>query len=146
MLKGKVIKKATREIKPYIDSLKKITMRNYGKSDNIPLMNNCCHFNATNEVQNGNAICVVECVLTDETHVTAHYICMDSNGEYYDPTLGWSWGGGDYRIVRLISANDNELWDADKMLSNLKSMLIGKCSKGTKRMIKLLKIDDGDIC
>ena len=105
----------------WAESLKKIEV--ISVPDGMPLMNSKCQYNSLNQVRLGKAIAVAEVVMVSKGKITAHYINMNSQGEYYDITLGWSWAGGDYRLVRLIAADSSELDSASEMLGNLKKKM-----------------------
>lgn len=127
---------ANKEVINKNKNLKQIYMRDV-KSGDRPLINQACHYNSTHEVKNGNAIAIAEVLVINGGIVTAHYICMDKNGDYYDPTLGWAWSGCEYRLVRLIASDSNELQDANKMLCDFKDRLLDMCSKKVKLACKL---------
>tara|TARA_R110000782_G_scaffold71597_1_gene143582 strand:- start:1410 stop:1829 length:420 start_codon:yes stop_codon:yes gene_type:complete len=126
----------TKNAMKWAETLKKIEVINV--PDGMPLMNARCHFNSINQVKLGKAVAVVEAILVGDKKATAHYINMDSNGEYYDITLGWSWAGSDYRLIRIISADNEELRDASEMLSNLKL----KMYKLSSKQLRFLHLGD----
>lgn len=111
--------------------------------DQLPLLNQSCHYNATHEAKSGRAVCVVEIVASGPV---AHYINMDSNGDYYDITLGWSWSGSDCWIMRHISSENEELNDAAKMLGDFKKRLVDKASWKSKLLMKVFFISKWDVC
>ena len=113
--------------------LKKIEVNPLTQSE--PLINHKCQYNSVNQVKLGKAVAVVEVViLGGDGSPTAHYININEQGEYYDITLGWSWGGCDYRLVRIISSSSNELSSAGEMLSRLKK----KMYEMTPKHVRLL--------
>lgn len=87
-------------------------------TENPPLMNRKCMFNCVHELKAGRAVAILE-VFDD----VCHYICMDENGDIYDPTLGWSWSGAKWRLSRYIHPESNEINDAGKMLNDFKSRM-----------------------
>ena len=121
-----VMKKPSQVIKDNASSwakgLKKIEVTPLTQSE--PLINNSCHYNSVNQVKLGKAVAVVEVVMFDgDDRPTAHYININEQGEYYDITLGWSWSGCDYRLVRIIHSSSNELSSAHEMLRKLKKKM-----------------------
>ena len=108
--------------------------------DFMPLINNGCHFNAVHAVKKGDAVAVVECIVISDDSITAHYINMDSNGDFIDFTLGWSWSGGDYRFIRYL--NESEYDSIDNAVGTLKKKL---CDGRLGVAEKLLNIDHSDL-
>ena len=127
----------TANARKWVESLKKIEV--VAVPNGNPMMNNSCHYNAVNQVKQRKAVAVVEVVtIVEGGSLVAHYINIDSNGDYYDITLGWSWSGCDYHLVRIISADSSELGDARRMLGNLKK----KMYEMTPKYIRMLHKGD----
>ncbi len=106
----------------------------------VPLMNHRCSYNSVHAVIAEKAVSVIECVVVDDDEITAHYINQLENGDYIDYTLGWSYGGSDYRLVRIVPRRE---WDdAQKVLSNLKANLCGdRINWFDKNILKITKWD-----
>ncbi len=123
MIKKKVIDMAQEQILEASNQYKTIELASCRKFL-VPLINGACHFNSVHELKNGNSVSVVECLMVDGKKVTAHYICMNEKGEYYDPTLGWQWSGCDYKLVRHIHPDSSEITSIYDSLMGLKKKMI----------------------
>jgi len=108
--------------------------------DFMPLINGGCHHNAVHAVKKGDAVAVVECLIIKKNDITAHYINMDSDGDFIDFTLGWGWAGSDYRFIRFL--NESEYGSIHESLILLKKKL---CGGRLGLMEKLLNIDHSDL-
>ena len=120
-VRSKVIRKIKRKVslRAALDYKNKITIK--PPASGLAMMNNRCHYNAVNAVKTGIAIAVVEVVIIGDDDCTAHYINLLQNGDHVDLTLGWAWGGCDYRLVRYV--HENEYSKINEKLSALKSKL-----------------------
>ncbi len=124
IIKEKIVKNAI----DWAKTLKKIEVIT-NPSDTI-LFNSACHLNSVNQVKQGKAVAVAEVILIDNNpHPVVHYINLNSQGEYYDITLGWHWSSCDYRLVRIIPADSKDYDNIYTHLMNLKSKLYNKSSK-----------------
>lgn len=106
----------------------------------MALMNHACHFNAVNAVRTGKAVCVVEVVVINDDSCTAHYINMLDDGSFVDFTLGWSWSGADYRLIRYV--HESLYGEISDELSALKERLC----KIIARKMKFTTYSPYDIC
>lgn len=116
----------------------KITMNQ--PAGTMALMNNYCQFNAVNAVKTGRAVAVVEVVCIDRESCTAHYVNMLEDGSFVDYTLGWSWTGGDYRLIRYVHESLYER--INKELEELK----GRLCQPISGKLKLTLYSPTDIC
>lgn len=87
----------------------------------IAMINSACGYNAVHAVKSGMAVGVIEVVVVDDDSCSAHYVSLMTNGDIVDFTLGWSWAGADYRLVRYV--HPDEYGKINECLSNLKSQL-----------------------
>lgn len=108
-----------------------------------PTMNRQCMYNAVNELKAGRAVAVLEVVRIRRP--IAHYLCMDSQGLIYDPTLGWSYSNDDYRLNRYIHPDDVCLSDMGERLNEFKSEIVEMTSKKTKLFAKVLRLDNDEL-
>lgn len=108
--------------------------------DGSGLYNHACHLNSVNRARDGSSSAVVEVVVIDDDKCTAHYINMQSDGQYVDYTLGWHWSGADYRFVRYVPFTE---WGTiTDSLRSLKS----KLCKPVAKWQRFTMITDGELC
>lgn len=106
----------------------------------LPMANNKCQLNSVHNVKQGDAVGVIECVIIGDDDCTAHYINLMGDNKIIDITLGWSWGGADYRFIRNVP--DYEYGNINESLGNLKQSLCGSLPW----YCKLLRINMWDLC
>lgn len=137
-MKINVYKRASEEISSHVKDWKtiKITLP---VPPCEPKHNRQCMYNAMNEFKAKRAVAIIEVVSSDNDPIL-HYLCMDKNGDIYDPTLGWSWSGYEWKLIQYIHPETDH--NMGKHLQMAKEKLVKEaCSKVTKRMINLFKIN-----
>ena len=107
-----------------------------------PKQNAQCMHNAMNEYQAGRSFAILEVCRADIPMV--HYLCVDANGDVYDPTLGYQWSGTKYKLIRYIHPNDDK-YMADHLVDAKERLFHDACSKVTKIAFKVARLDLGDI-
>ena len=107
-----------------------------------PMMNHACHFNALNEHRSRRAVAIVEVFNPSESYPVAHYINMDSDGKFYDATLGYSWSGVEYRRSKYIHTMDTD--DMSVTLATFKRSLVKMSPDWLVKMKDFFGIKDGD--
>jgi len=109
----------------------------------LPSMNQRCMYNALNEYRSKRSVAILEVVNFNDNPV-AHYVSMDDQGKTYDPTLGWSWSGNDYRLSRYIHNMADETDDMGEVLAQFKLKLFNLADSKTLFIAKALMIKPED--
>lgn len=104
-----------------------------------PLQNQQCMNNAMNEYKAHRSVAIIEVVAISDNQVVAHYLCMTAEGKVYDPTLGWEWSGGAYKLSKYIHPENNDGMSDE--LYAFKDRLFGMCKPSTRRLAKLTRTD-----
>lgn len=140
MIRDKIIKSIQRQMFDSVKNWQDIKI-DISVPETMPLMNHKCHYNALNEYLHKRAVAILEVVSTGE-NPTAHYISMNENGKTYDATLGWSWGGCEYKLSKYIHTQDVN--DMSKHLSDFKLKLFMFASPATRFFAKLFGVTPDD--
>lgn len=72
-----------------------------------PSFNHACHWNSDAMLRRGECVAIAECVLVSSSSVDLHYVPIMAEKVCCDPTLGIFWENADYRLVRVIGAQDD---------------------------------------
>lgn len=107
-----------------------------------PKHNRRCMYNAMDEYKAKRAFAIIEVCGTDDGIV--HYLNVDSSGKIYDPTLGWSYSGCEFKLIQYIHP-ETQLNMGDHLSQAKERLFNDACSKTTKRLVKLFRIDIYDI-
>ena len=123
-----------KEISEHIKNWKDVSIDLSCKPPCEPKHNRQCMYNAMNEFKADRACAIME-VASAECGVV-HYLCVDKNGDVYDPTLGWSYSGTKYKLIQYIHPETS--MDMNDHLNQAKQKLFDDaCSKTTKALCKI---------
>lgn len=99
------------------------------KTNNLPLVNSHCHYNAVQAVKTGLAVGVIEVVMVYSDTCTAHYINLMEDGSMVDFTLGQMCINDQYRFVRHVPPSEYETINQSLMEFLNNSELLAKYLK-----------------
>lgn len=132
-----IIKSIVNQAKESTKNWKTIKLDIY-ESDRLAMMNNRCQYNALGEYRAKRAVAILEVFGGG----IAHYICMNEHGELYDPTLGWSFSGTEYKLSRYVHPIHEG--DFNDNLINFKNALFEMASPTTKLLARLFFVKPSD--
>jgi hypothetical protein len=103
-----------------------------------PKHNSQCMNNCMNEYKARRSFAIVEVV--SRNYGVVHYLCVDENGNTYDPTLGFEWSGHKYKVRRYIHPESGVAMD-DQLDSCKRELYQSACSRLTRLLAKIFFID-----